>query len=82
MNERNASDGPVLLRLRLHLDRARELIRSYGLGRQVRTLDALQLSVALLFHRAAPIDQIICADQRLCDIALLEGLAVINPERP
>jgi Arc/MetJ-type ribon-helix-helix transcriptional regulator len=28
------------------------------------------------------IDQFVCADQRLCDIALLEGLAVVNPERP
>ena len=25
-------------------------------------------------------DQFVCADQRLCDIAVLEGLAVMNPE--
>ena len=27
-----------------------------------------------------PIDHFVCADQRLCDIATLEELAVINPE--
>jgi hypothetical protein len=26
-----------------------------------------------------PIDHFICADQRLCDVAILEGLNVINP---
>jgi hypothetical protein len=28
------------------------------------------------------VDHFVCSDQRLCDIALLEGLAVINPEQP
>jgi hypothetical protein len=68
--------------LNLHYDRARNLIGNHGLGRQIRTLDALQLSAALLLHEAAPIDHFVCADQRVCDIALLEGLAVINPEQP
>jgi uncharacterized protein len=72
----------VLRLLHLHFDRARDLIASHGLGRQIRTLDALQLSVALHLHQAAPVDQFVCADQRLCDIASLEGLAVLNPERP
>ena len=71
----------VLRLLNVHYDRARDLIAYHGLGRQVRTLDALQLSVALRLHQAAPIDQFVCADQRLCDIALLEGLAVFNPEQ-
>jgi hypothetical protein len=30
----------------------------------------------------APLDHFVCADQRLCDIAALEGLAVVNPELP
>jgi len=47
-----------------------------------RTLDALQLSVALLLHQTAPIDQFVCADQRLCEIALLEGLPTVNPAQP
>jgi hypothetical protein len=53
---------------------------THRLVRQIRSLDALQLSVALQLHEAAPIDHFVCADQRLCDVAVLEGLAVINPE--
>jgi uncharacterized protein len=67
--------------LNVHYDRARDLIATHRLGRQIRTLDALQLSVALHLHQAVPIDHFVCADQRLCDIARLEGLAVVNPER-
>ena len=62
--------------------RARDFIANHGLRRHIRTLDALQLSVALHLHQVVPIEQFVCADQRLCDIALLEGLAVVNPERP
>jgi predicted nucleic acid-binding protein len=61
--------------LNLHYDRARDLIVNHGLHRQIRTLDALQP------HQVAPIDQFVCADQRLCEIARLEGLAIVNPER-
>jgi hypothetical protein len=68
--------------LNVHYDRARDLIVSHGLHRQIRTLDALQLSVALQLHQVAPIDQFVCADQQLCEIARLEGLAIVNPERP
>ena len=68
--------------LHVHYDRARDLIADYGLRRQIRTLDALQLSVALEIHQVAPIDQFVRADQKLCDIARPEGLNVLNPERP
>jgi predicted nucleic acid-binding protein len=68
--------------LNVHYDRARDLIANHGLRRQIRTLDALQLSVVLHLHQVTPIDHFVCADQRLCDGALLEGLAIINPERP
>jgi hypothetical protein len=66
--------------LNVHYRMAGDLIGSHGMSRQLRTLDALQLSVALRMHRATPVDHFVCADQRLCDIAALEGLAVINPE--
>jgi predicted nucleic acid-binding protein len=56
--------------LNIHYDRARGLIANHGLRRQIRTLDALQLSVAIRFHQDAPIDQFVGADQRFCDIAL------------
>jgi predicted nucleic acid-binding protein len=61
---------------------AGDLIGLHGPSRQFRTLDALHLAVALRTHRAMTIDRFVCADQRLCDIAAAEGLAVINPEQP
>jgi predicted nucleic acid-binding protein len=60
---------------------AGELIGKHGMSRQLRTLDAIQLAVAIRIHRSVAIDQFVCADQPLCDIALLEGLPVVNPER-
>ena len=65
-----------------HFECAGDLIVRHGKPRQIHTLDALQLAVALSIQLPGPIDQFVCADQRLCDIALLEGLAVINPEQP
>lgn len=62
--------------------RAGDLITRNGMSRQVRTLDALQLAIAIRVHQMTPLDHFVCADQRLCDIANLEGLAVINPEQP
>ena len=68
--------------LNAHFDRARDLIANHGLRRQIRTLDALQLSVALHIHQITPFDYFVCNDQRLCDVASVEGLAVVNPEKP
>ena len=59
---------------------AAELITKHGMTRQVRTLDALQLAVAMRIHPAASLDLFVCADQRLCEIARLEGFVVLNPE--
>ena len=49
------------------------------MSRQLRTLDAIQLAVALHFHRSFPLDHFVCADRRLCDVARLEGLSVVQP---
>lgn len=68
--------------LNAHFESAGDLIARHGKTRQIHTLDALQLAVALAIQQPVPIDQFVCADQRPCDIALLEGLSVINPERP
>ena len=62
-----------------HFDRAKILIDTYGLKQQIRTLDALQLSVALEIHRGDPIDDFACSDRRLCEVARLSGLSVIMP---
>ena len=63
----------------VHYQIAGDLIGKHAMSRPLRTLDAIQLAVALDFHRSFPIDHFVCADQRLCDVATLEGLKVINP---
>jgi predicted nucleic acid-binding protein len=65
-----------------HYQVASVLISNHGMTRQLRTLDAIQLVVALRLHQAAHIDQFVCADQRLCDVATAEGLAAFNREQP
>ncbi|QEH39069.1 PIN domain protein [Aquisphaera giovannonii] len=49
----------VVRLLHVHYDLAQDLIRGYGLSRQIRTLDALQLATALHLHRAAPLDHFV-----------------------
>ncbi len=61
-------------------DQARQLLARHGLSRAIRTLDALQLAVALRLRVSQPVDALVCADARLCDLAALEGVTVINPE--
>lgn len=65
--------------LNAHYQLAADLITTHGTARQLRALDALQLAVALAAHRTRPLDHFVCADQRLCDVARLEGLSVIQP---
>ena len=57
-----------------HYQLAGDLIAKHALSRQLRALDALQLAVALRVHQVTPLDHFVCADQRLCDVAALEGL--------
>jgi predicted nucleic acid-binding protein len=65
--------------LNAHYQIAGDLIGKHAMSRQFRALDAIQLAVALHFHRSFPLDHFVCADQRLCDVARLEGLSVIQP---
>ena len=62
-----------------HFQMAGDLIGKHAMSRQLRTLDAIQLAVALHLHRSFPVDHFVCADQRLCDVAILKDLAVIKP---
>ena len=65
-----------------HFRAAEQLVRRLGLTKNLRTLDALQLAVALnLNEQESPIT-FISADQALCAIAAGEGLKVVNPEIP
>lgn len=65
-----------------HYQEAERLIRHHALTRSLRTLDALQLAVALDLQRHGMLDYFVCADKNLCFIASLERLAVLNPEQP
>ncbi len=64
-----------------HFHRAQRLLVRHGLGRSLRTLDALQLAMSLL-NTIRPLDAFVCADVNLCLVAAAEGLTVINPEAP
>ena len=66
----------------VHYREAERLIQQHGVSRSLRTLDALQLSVALTLHRRVALDAFVCADQGLCSVAQEEGLRIINPEFP
>jgi uncharacterized protein len=78
---RNRTVIPVRI-LNSHFESAGDLNTRHGKTRQIGTLDAIQLAVALAILQPAPIDHFVCADHRLCDIAALEGVSVINPEQP
>lgn len=62
-----------------HLQSAEQLIQKYGMTRSIRTLDAIQLAVAIDVESRHGIDHFVCADTNLCIIAAAEGFAVINP---
>src|SRR5438445_9734952 len=57
-----------------HYDEAQRLVRQYGPSRRLRTLDALQLAVALDLRTKGALDQFICEDKVLLGIAASEGL--------
>jgi predicted nucleic acid-binding protein len=65
-----------------HYPAAERLIIRYGEGQGLRTLDALQLAVALEVQDLVGVEALVAADKILCEVATLEGFAVINPERP
>jgi len=63
-------------------DDAANLLERYGFDFRLRTLDALQLAVAIKLKRKGKLDFFVSADKILCDVAALEGCSVVNPEVP
>jgi len=61
---------------------AENLIIQYSDTMGLRTLDALQLAVALDGQRRVGLDAMVVADITLAEIARAEGIPVINPETP
>lgn len=60
-----------------HFQLAEGLIGRYGSRSRLRTLDALQLAVALDWNNHTPIDGLVLADQALSEVAAAEKLPVI-----
>jgi hypothetical protein len=61
-----------------HYQEASQLIAKHFRTR-LRTLDALQLSVALALSKQGLIEHVVCADHGLCATAMEEGLSVVRP---
>lgn len=61
---------------------AERLLRTHGPVRRLRTLDALQLAVAIDLHRKGAIQRMVSGDRDLLAVAAIEGLGVLDPERP
>jgi uncharacterized protein len=64
------------------LQQAQQLLVRHGLTRGLRTLDAIQLAVALALHAVTPLDDFVCADVNLGAVAAAEGMTELNPEIP
>lgn len=65
-----------------HFHSARRLLIQYGVPEGLRTLDALQLAIALDLRQFGQVDVLVAADQRLCRVASIAGCSVVNPEKP
>jgi hypothetical protein len=74
---------PKLVRMLVqHFKDAERLIREHGLARRLRTLDALQLAVALDLQGRGMVDLVVSSDQHLLGVARSEGIPVFDPENP
>lgn len=62
-----------------HFEAAELLITRYSFSTRLRTLDALQLAVALDLKDQGLVDHFVAADVALLEVATLEGMNVINP---
>lgn len=63
-----------------HFSLAEHLLTRYAIVKSLRTLDALQLAVSLDVHRRSSLAALLAADKIMTEVALAEGLSVINPE--
>jgi hypothetical protein len=61
---------------------AQRLVEQYAFDLRLRTLDAVQLAVALELRAQGLIEKFVAADKVVCEVAALEGFSVLNPEQP
>ena len=64
-----------------HYRFAAKLLRLHGVTRGLRTLDALQLAVALDMLEASWISVMLSADKRLCEVAEACGCPAVDPAK-
>jgi hypothetical protein len=66
----------------LHYREGERLLRAYTAEKGLRTLDALQLAVALLeLHRESRLDQFVCADEVLSAVNTIKNKGHSDNER-
>ena len=75
-----AGELEVFTLSREHLELAGRLIGRHSFSIRLRTLDALQLAVAVDLKSLTLMDYFVVADKALFEVARLEGLAALNPE--
>src|SRR5580704_11232828 len=63
-----------------HFADAEHMVRQFAFDYRLRSLDAIQLSVALDLRSQGLADSIVTADRAVQDVASLVGLAVLNPQ--
>ncbi len=65
---------------RHHKEAAIDLLKKHAPTRALRTLDALQLAVAVDLRAQRRLDYFVTADDRFGKVVQLEEITVINPE--
>lgn len=65
-----------------HYQDARHLLVRYGVKMALRTLDALQLAIALDLRQIGLISVMVVADRRLCRVAWACGCPALDPGDP
>lgn len=65
-----------------HFKEAERLLREHGRVRRLRTVDALQLAVAMDLRLEGVIGRFVASDKDLLEVARIEGLETLNPEHP
>ena len=65
-----------------HYRKARGLLAGYGVERGLRTLDAIQLAVALELHGGGVVSVFVAADRRLIRVAEDCGVPTVDPADP
>lgn len=62
-----------------HYLMAGTLLQRYAYSRRLRTLDALQLAVALHLKAQSKLDTIVTSDKLMAEVALMDGLPIFMP---